>query len=52
MRKQGGRELTLITNTARNCAFYERNGFCEFSRRPFERSGQTVDTWSFWRAIG
>ena len=52
VRERAGSELTLITNTARNCGFYKKNGFTEFARRPFERNGQKVDTWSFWREVG
>ena len=49
--RQGGRELTLITNTPRNCAFYDKSGFCEFARRTHERAGQQVTTWSFCRQV-
>ncbi len=50
--RQGGRELTLITNTPGNCAFYEKNGFHEFARRTHERGEQQVTTWSFCRQVG
>lgn len=44
---QGGRELTLITNTERNRRFYAKNGFREFSERTLEQNGQKIGNWSF-----
>lgn len=44
---QGGRELTLITNTELNRRFYMKNGFREFSERTLEQNGQKIGNWSF-----
>lgn len=47
VQKQGGQELTLITNTEGNRKFYAKNGFQEFSQRTLEKNGQRVGNWSF-----
>lgn len=47
IQKQGGQELTLITNTEGNCQFYAKNGFQEFSQRTLEQNGQRIGNWSF-----
>lgn len=47
IKEQGGQELTLITNTENNRAFYKKNGFHEFSARTLEQSGKTIRNWSF-----
>ena len=47
VQKQGGQELTLITNTEGNRKFYVKNGFQEFSQRILEKNGQRVGNWSF-----
>ncbi|MDO4837559.1 MAG: GNAT family N-acetyltransferase [Clostridia bacterium] len=52
MQQQGGKELALITNTAVNCRFYEKNGFSEFAHRTLERNGQQIDNWSFHCRVG
>ena len=46
IRKQGGTEFTLITNTKKNCMFYEKNGFQQFAERALERKGQKISNWS------
>lgn len=51
IRQQGGRKLALITNTAVNCRFYEKNGFVRFADRTLERNGQQIENWSFHRSI-
>lgn len=47
IKNQGGKELTLITNTESNRRFYTQNGFHEFSERILQQNGQTVENWSF-----
>ena len=47
IQKQGGQELTLITNTEENCKFYTKNGFREFSARILKQNGQKIGNWSF-----
>ncbi len=51
IQKQGGQELTLITNTESNCKFYAKNGFREFSARTLEENGQRIGNWSFCLSI-
>ncbi len=51
IQKQGGQELTLITNTEDNCKFYAKNGFWEFSERTLEQNGQAIGNWSFCLAL-
>lgn len=52
IRQQGGKELALITNTAVNCKFYEKNGFAKFADRTLERNGQQIENWSFHCRVG
>lgn len=47
VQQQGGRELTLITNTEGNRRFYQKNGFREFAARMLEQNGETIGNWSF-----
>lgn len=47
IKKQGGKDFTLITNTEINCKFYMKNGFKEFSYNTLERNGNKIDNWSF-----
>lgn len=47
IRRQGGHELTLITNTELNCRFYAKNGFRMFAERTLDHDGQTIGNWSF-----
>ncbi len=47
IRKQGGKTLTLITNTEQNCRFYQKNGFRQFAVRTLERDGMRIANWSF-----
>ena len=47
VQKQGGQELTLITNPEGTRKFYAKNGFQEFSQRTLEKNGQRVGNWSF-----
>lgn len=45
--KRGGKDLCLITNTAINSVFYQKNGFNEVTRSSFTSFGQVNDTWVF-----
>ncbi len=47
IKKQGGIEFTLITNTEKNCMFYEKNGFKQFAKRTLEYKGKKINNWSF-----
>lgn len=51
IKDNGGGELTLTTNTAKNCTFYRKNGFDEFAVRKLESSEQTIQNWSFVKTI-
>lgn len=51
IQKQGGQELTLITNTEGNRKFYTKNGFREFSERTLEQNGKKIGNWSFCRKL-
>ena len=44
---EGAKEICLITNTKRNCTFYEKNGFINFSHSDLNWHGNTIDNWSF-----
>ena len=47
----GGDSITLITNTAQNCRFYEKNGFTEFAHSILTYNDDSVDNWSFCCAL-
>ena len=46
IRKHGGRELVLFTNSDKNIAFYKRCGFEVFDEREFTYNGRTMRSWS------
>lgn len=48
---QGGKEISLITNTENNCKFYEKNDFCGFSHIKLAWKDKNIDNWSFIREI-
>lgn len=43
----GGKRLTLITNTESNVNFYQKNGFTPFSSSMLHFKDGSVDNWSF-----
>ncbi|OBZ11702.1 hypothetical protein A8L34_15270 [Bacillus sp. FJAT-27264] len=45
--KNGGGDLTLITNTDSNRIFYTKRGFSEFGESVISRYGLEVGNWSF-----
>lgn len=47
VRKHGGKDFTLITNTEDNRKFYTGNGFTEFAGGLLKRNGQQIGNWSF-----
>lgn len=47
VKQQGGKTLTLVTNSEANRRFYERNGFTVFHEQSFEYKGRTTPAWSF-----
>lgn len=47
IRRHGGRELALITNTEQNRSFYTKNGFCEVAERTLTQNEQAIGNWSF-----
>ena len=51
IRENGGGELTLTTNTEKNCTFYKKNGFDCFAERSLTRCGQTIQNWSFVKTV-
>lgn len=51
IRENGGGELALTTNTEKNCTFYKKNGFDCFAERSLTRCGQTIQNWSFVKAV-
>lgn len=51
VRAQDGSDLTLITNTEGNRAFYKKNGFREFADRVLESGGRRIGNWSFRLAV-
>ena len=51
IKSEGGTKLTLITNTAQNCKFYEKNGFEMFDKTMLEMNGKQVDNYCFVRDI-
>lgn len=47
----GGREIALITNTKKNCDFYEKNGFFNFSKNELTWDKRTINNYSFIKKI-
>ncbi|MDO4477566.1 MAG: GNAT family N-acetyltransferase [Lachnospiraceae bacterium] len=47
IKAQGGKGMTLFTNTEYNREYYRRKGFKEFDERFFEYKGGRVGSWSF-----
>ncbi|MGO0155154.1 GNAT family N-acetyltransferase [Leuconostoc mesenteroides] len=45
--KRDGKAICLITNTAINSVFYQKNGFNEINKLSFTSFGQVNDTWVF-----
>lgn len=48
---QNGNQITLITNTEKNCKFYEKNGFENFLYDKLIWENKYIDNWSFIRKI-
>jgi len=46
IRKHGGRELVLFTNSDKNIAYYKRCGFKTFDEREFTYNGRKMRSWS------
>jgi len=51
IRANGGKMLTLSTNTESNYRFYIKNGFTEFDNTPLHWKGNTVENRSFKIAL-
>lgn len=51
VRKQKGTRLLLITNTKRNCQFYMKNQFTEFSYQELTLDHKILENWVFERII-
>lgn len=47
----GGSALTLITNSEKNCAFYEKNGFHSFGYETIHVGDKEMKNWSFVREL-
>ncbi len=46
-KKEGAKRICLITNTERNCLFYRKNGFENFSHCELNWKDKLIDNWSF-----
>ncbi|MBQ9007994.1 MAG: hypothetical protein IJ088_01505 [Clostridia bacterium] len=46
MKRNGGKTLSLFTNSEINRVFYLRNGFEEFDATEFTHNGKTLGSWS------
>lgn len=51
VKKLGGQQITLITNTERNCRFYERNGFTIFDTDFYQIGENTLGNWCLVRNL-
>lgn len=51
IKKLGGRQITLTTNTEQNCQFYKKNGFHLFKTEAFDVDGTVLWSWSFVQEI-
>lgn len=47
VKKNGGKRLTLITNTEANRKFYQKNGFTQFFSNMLHFKDGSVNNWSF-----
>lgn len=51
VKAQGGKEISLITNTEANCKFYKKNRFENFSHEMLNWKDKSIDNWSFVKNI-
>ncbi len=51
VKSKNGNKIALITNTEKNCNFYERNGFKNFSFEKIYWENEILDNWSFIKNI-
>lgn len=51
IRQQGGKELTLFTNSEENRAFYQKNGLAEFHQTTISYRGKEMGSWSYYLTI-
>lgn len=51
IRQQGGKELTLFTNSEENRAFYQKNGLIEFHQTTISYRGKEMGSWSYYLTI-
>ncbi|MNJ45199.1 Acetyltransferase (GNAT) family protein [compost metagenome] len=51
VKRNGGRRLTLITNTEANRKFYQKNGFTQFFSNMLHFKDGSVNNWSFQQKI-
>lgn len=51
IRQQGGKELTLFTNSEENRAFYQKNGMTEFHQATISYRGKEMGSWSYYLTI-
>ncbi len=43
--------MTLITNTEKNCRFYEKNGFVRFAENELNRKGKSIMNYSYAKEL-
>lgn len=46
-KNEGANEICLITNTEKNCVFYVKNGFINFSHSNLNWNDNSIENWSF-----
>ena len=51
VKREGGTQLCLFTNSERNLRFYRQQGFLMVDERQFHHHGQTMGSWSLAKEI-